>query len=80
MTALQLSELQAFYNLEPFGEQRAELRHGAAMAMTANLNRNSKQKVEPFKAVEFMHYVQKEPERVYTPEELEAALDQILGL
>lgn len=79
MTALQVVELLTFYRLEPFGESREELRHGAVMSMTANLNRDSKQKSEPFKPVDFMHYVQKEPEKVYTKEELEAYTAKIFG-
>ena len=79
MTALQVVELLTFYRLEPFGEQRAELRHGASLALTANLNRDSKQKSEPFVAKDFMHYIQKEPERVYTQEELEAYAAKIFS-
>lgn len=66
-------------NIEPFGEFRSELRHGQVMSMTANMNRDTKQRAEPFSAVEFMNFTEKEPEKVLTPEEIEAHFDRIFG-
>lgn len=79
LTASQLNDWFAYANIEPFGEQRSELRHGQMMAMTANLNRDSKQRSEPFTALDFMNYVEKEPERIYTQEELEEYAAKIFG-
>lgn len=66
-----------FYNIEPFGEFRSELRHGQSMAMTANMNRDTKAKPEPFEAFDFMSFVEKPKERELTPEEVEALLDKM---
>ena len=79
MTASQLNELIAYSLIEPFGEYRAELRHGQQLALHLNLNRDSKQRSEPFTALECMNYVVKPPEKIYTVEELEAYADKIFG-
>lgn len=72
-------EWMEYYNVEPFGEYRSELRHGQSMAMTANINRDSKNRPEPFAAVDFMNFVEREPEKVLTQEELEEAADRLFG-
>lgn len=79
MTAKELRELQAFYNIEPFGEWKKELRHGQEMAFHHNLHRDEKKKPEAFKALDFMNYVVEPPEKIYTVEELEAYADRIFG-
>lgn len=79
LTASQLNEWMAYASIEPFGEFRSELRHGQQMAMTANINRDSKAKPEPFTATDFMNFVEKEPEKQYTQEELEAYAEKIFG-
>jgi len=80
MTAAQLNELLAFNSLEPFGEYRSELRHGQQMALQLNLNRDPKQRHDPFNALECMNFTQKPPERVYTAEELEKYAAKIFGV
>lgn len=65
--------------IEPFGEFRQELRHGQMMALHLNLNRDSKQRPEPFTALECMNFVEREPEKVYSQEELEAYAAKIFG-
>ena len=51
------------------------------MAMTANINRDSDKKPDPFKATDFMNYYErpKEEERELTTEELEAYAKQVFG-
>jgi len=44
-----------------------------------NLNRDPKQRSEPFNAIEFMNFTEKPPEKIYTAEELEAYADKIFG-
>lgn len=54
----------------------AELPQAQMMALTANLNRDSKRKPEPFKAVDFCCYRERErPEDSFTPEVAAVALD-----
>ena len=79
MTVRQLRELELFYNIEPFGEYRDELRHGSLMALTANINRDEKLKAEPFDVMEFMHFIEEPVERTLSAEEIDARLDKILG-
>lgn len=49
----ELQEWQAYYELEPFGEERGDLRAGIVAATVANANRNPK-KTKPFKPGDFM--------------------------
>jgi hypothetical protein len=44
----------AYAEIEPFGSYLDDVRHGRSMALTANINRDTKVKAEPFTAVEFM--------------------------
>jgi hypothetical protein len=44
----------AMYHVEPFGDAAANYRHGIATAALANINRDSKQRPEPYLATDFM--------------------------
>ncbi|HJV73171.1 MAG TPA: hypothetical protein VJ654_03030 [Noviherbaspirillum sp.] len=46
----------AYYQLEPFGEQIADLRHGVATSVMANAHRDVKSRPEPYKAEEFIYW------------------------
>jgi hypothetical protein len=50
----ELTEWQCYYALEPFGEERADLRMGIATSVLANVNRNPEQRSEPYTAKDFM--------------------------
>lgn len=56
--------------MEPFGEFRAELRHGQRMSMTANMNRDRKETPEPYKPIDFMNFVDKPAEKQMTAKEV----------
>jgi len=43
-----------FYELEPFGEVRAELRAGMVASIIANVHRDAKKAPEPYKPRQFM--------------------------
>lgn len=79
LTAKQLNEWYAYMNIEPFGEFRQELRHGQAQAMLANINRDTKQRSEPFTAIDFMNFVEQVPEKELTLAEIEAHFEKIFG-
>lgn len=49
-------EWQAYYQLEPFGEEVADLRHGVATAVLANVNRNAQARPQPYKPSDFIHW------------------------
>jgi hypothetical protein len=82
MSSSIFQEWQLYDRIEPFGEFRAELRHGAQMAMTANLNRDSKVRPEPFKSIDFMHFVDRPPEVkiVLSDADVEMELKGIFGV
>ena len=48
MSSQQLSEWMAFYELEPFGEDREEARIGQVVQVLANANRDSKKRKTPY--------------------------------
>jgi hypothetical protein len=55
----------ALYQLEPFGDEVADRRHGSMMALQANSQRGKD--AEPYRAEDFMYggIVQEEPEPEY---------------
>jgi len=46
--------------LEPFGEQIADLRHGVATALLANVNRNTESRPEPYHPDDFVYWGRRE--------------------
>ena len=53
----------AFARIEPFGEQRADLRMAIQAALLANIHRDKKKRHDPYKAAEFMPFPEDEQER-----------------
>lgn len=56
----ELGTWAALYRLDPWGEMRADLRAGIGHALLANINRDSKQRPQPFSAADFMPYGERE--------------------
>jgi len=52
--ASELTEWQAYYNIEPFGEVRADSRAAIIASTVANTARDTKRKPKPFTPAEFM--------------------------
>lgn len=50
----ELTEWMAYAQVEPFGEERADLRAGIVAATIANANRDPKKHPKPFQTAEFM--------------------------
>ncbi len=48
MDSRELSEWMAYYNLEPFGEERADIRQGITSCVMANSFSNKKHKIDDF--------------------------------
>lgn len=62
MSSRELTEWHAYAQLEPFGEERADLRQAITTAMIGNAHRDPK-KGKAFDAYDFMPYTDKpEPE------------------
>lgn len=54
MSAREFGEWMAFYALEPFGDNRADLRIGILAALTANIARDEKRRSKPYEVDDFM--------------------------
>lgn len=54
ISSRELSEWMVYYELEPFGEERADLRAGIVASTVANVNRDPKKQKKPFAAQDFM--------------------------
>jgi hypothetical protein len=82
-----LIEWQIFWALEPPLADRLELAIGILCSLTANINRDSKRRPQPFEAKDFMiHWEErlKEPQpeqqaQSMSPEEILAAFDQLIA-
>ena len=61
ISSAEFTEWLAYYQLEPFGEQLADLRHGTACALLANINRDAAARPDPYQADDFIHWT-KQPE------------------
>jgi hypothetical protein len=48
----------AFYEIEPFGDEVADLRHGTTAALMANLNRDPATRPAPYRPHDFIHWGQ----------------------
>lgn len=56
MDSAEFTEWQAFYQLEPFGDLIADMRHGVASSVLANVNRDREARREPYQAHDFIHW------------------------
>jgi hypothetical protein len=54
ISSRELAEWQAYFRLEPFGEERADLRAAIIAATVANTARDPKRRRRPFRPEEFM--------------------------
>lgn len=76
MSSSQFAEWMAYYQAEPFGEFREELRNGTACALLANLERDREKQPDPFSALDFMHFTERpeQQEVEQTPEQIAARM------
>lgn len=70
LSARQFDEWIAFYSIEPWGEERADLRAGIVASTVANVNRNPKQRSKPYSPKDFMPVYDKPPKKQQTMEEM----------
>ena len=54
VSSLEFTEWMAYYELEPFGELIADMRHGGVVAMLANINSSARS--EPYTADDFIYW------------------------
>ena len=67
----EFAEWQAYYELEPWGEERADLRAGIVASTIANVNRG---KGKSFKPGDFMPEFDKPAPKHQTPEQMAAVM------
>ena len=65
---------QHYYSLEPWGEERADLRAGMIAAVIAETNRDKKKRHKPYTPADFMPDFDKPPPQPQTPEDQAAIL------
>ncbi len=56
MSSRELTEWMAYFEVEPWGEERADLRSGIVASVIANANRDPKKRKQPFAPADFMPY------------------------
>lgn len=56
MDSAEFVEWMAYFRIEPFGDIIADLRHGAATATLANINRDVEKRPEPYTADDFIYW------------------------
>lgn len=76
MTSSEFGEAMAYASIDPCGEYRNELRHGQQMAMTANINRDSSKRSEPYSPADFMNFIERPETPEPTQEENFARIDK----
>lgn len=77
ISSRQFSEWMAYARLEPFGEERADLRAGIVASVIANVNRGKKQK--PYTPQHFMPDFEPESEEQVAARMLTAAMAALGG-
>lgn len=77
LTTSQLYGWMAYYDAEPFGEMRGELRHGQTMALQANINRDPKR--QPYQSKDFMNFMPESPVKKISAEEANAIFGAFFG-
>lgn len=60
ISSLEFTEWMGYYRLEPFGEAVADMRHGVATAVLANVNRDMSQRPEPYQPQDFIYWAPQE--------------------
>lgn len=74
MSALEFSEWLAYYQLEPFGDERADLRMAILASLIANANRDKKKRKKAFDPKDFIPQFGKEAQ---TPEQQLAIVEML---
>jgi len=69
----------AYYRLEPFGEERADVRSAIVAAVIANANRDAKKRKRPFKISDFIPQFDAEPQSAEAKLQLVEMLNEMFG-
>lgn len=63
-SAAEILLYQCYYRIAPWGEERADLRNAMNMAQTANMNRDTTRKPDPYEITDFMPFHEGEKEEI----------------
>lgn len=78
LSSRELVEWMEFARLEPFGDERADLRMGIETSSLVRLWADPK-KAKGITPATFMPFLAREPKRPKTPQELAAAFDRLMS-
>ena len=79
MTSPQLTELEAFWQLEGgWGDFKQDFRFGQLCSIHANINRDSKKKRDPYKPEDFA-LRPRAPQREENTQEIRGKMDMLAG-
>lgn len=79
LSAYQLSEWMAYFEVEPWGEERADVRSGLICSVLANLNRDNARNPRPYSALDFMPYVHHTQDGNITEQEIERRINAFMA-
>ena len=65
MSSREFAEWMAYYEIEPFGEERADWRAGMIAATIANIFRDTKKRRKPYKPQDFMPKLEEKREQTW---------------
>lgn len=67
MRPSELGEWAAFFRINPWGQDRADLRSAIVASLIANAHRDTKKRRQPFSADDFMPYAERPEPQAPTP-------------
>ncbi len=76
----EFAEWMAYYQIEPFGEMVADIRHGLACALLANVNRDRRTQPTPYVPEDFIPWAERDDAPVLYDDPNEQAEAMIAGL
>ncbi len=76
----EFAEWMAYYQIEPFGEMVADIRHGLACALLANVNRDRKAQPTPYTPEDFIPWAQQDEALILHDDPNQQAEAMISGL
>lgn len=81
ISSLQFMEWRAYADLEPFDEERADLRAAQICAILANVHRDKKKRPKPFQPKDFMFAFDRSPGAVrQTPEQIKQTMFMLMSI
>lgn len=77
MSSRELAEWQAYWQIEPWGESRADLRSGIVASVMANVHRDAKTRRQPYTPRDFMPRLDEAPREPQTWQDMLKQVEMI---